>query len=60
MQLRAHGAPVACEVTGDPDGGLEITVAEPQRAVAPGQSAVLYAPDPVRGDLVLGQGTVRS
>ena len=29
-----------------------------QRGVAPGQSAVLYEPDPVRGDRVLGQGTV--
>jgi tRNA-specific 2-thiouridylase len=27
--------------------------------VAPGQSAVLYAPDAVRSDLVLGQGTIR-
>jgi tRNA-specific 2-thiouridylase len=26
--------------------------------VAPGQSAVLNAPDAERGDLVLGQGTV--
>jgi tRNA-specific 2-thiouridylase len=59
VQLRAHSSPVDCEVTAAPDGGLEITVAEPQRGVAPGQSAVLYAPDPVRGDRVLGQGTVR-
>ena len=26
--------------------------------IAPGQSAVLYSPDPVRGDLVLGQAAV--
>jgi tRNA-specific 2-thiouridylase len=59
VQLRAHGTPVACGVTAV-DGGLQLALAEPQRGVAPGQSAVLYAPDPVRGDLVLGQGTVRS
>jgi tRNA-specific 2-thiouridylase len=59
VQLRAHGTPVACEVTAV-DGGLRLALADPQRGVAPGQSAVLYAPDPVRGDLVLGQGTVRS
>jgi tRNA-specific 2-thiouridylase len=60
VQLRAHGTAVACEVTAGVDGGLELALAEPQRGVAPGQSAVLYAPDPVLGDLVLGQGTVRS
>jgi tRNA-uridine 2-sulfurtransferase len=58
VQLRAHGGPVACEVTRDGAGGLEIALAEPQRGVAPGQSAVLYAPDPQRGDRVLGQGTI--
>jgi tRNA-specific 2-thiouridylase len=57
VQLRAHGSPVVCEVTSD-DGGLLLTLAEEQRGVAPGQSAVLYAPDPVRGDRVLGQATV--
>jgi tRNA-specific 2-thiouridylase len=60
VQLRAHGTAVACEVTAGPDGGLELALAAAQRGVAPGQSAVLYAPDPVHGDLVLGQGTVRS
>jgi tRNA-specific 2-thiouridylase len=58
VQLRAHGAAVPCQVTRDPDGGLRIALAEEQRGVAPGQSAVLYAPDPVRGDRVLGQGTI--
>jgi tRNA-uridine 2-sulfurtransferase len=45
-------------VTAGADGGLVVDLDEAQRGVAPGQSAVLYAPDPVRGDLVLGQGTV--
>ena len=58
LQLRAHAAPVACEVTAGEDGGLRIGLAEDQRGVAPGQSAVLYAPDAERGDLVLGQAAV--
>jgi tRNA-specific 2-thiouridylase len=58
VQLRAHGAPVACAVSGTGEGGLRIEFAERQRGVAPGQSAVLYAPDADRGDQVLGQGTV--
>jgi tRNA-specific 2-thiouridylase len=58
VQLRAHAAPVDCRVTTDGDGGLRIQLAEEQRGVAPGQSAVLYEPDPGRGDRVLGQGPV--
>jgi len=57
VQVRAHGAPVPCEVTAA-DGGLRITLGERQRGVAPGQSAVLYAPDALRGDRVLGQAAV--
>jgi tRNA-specific 2-thiouridylase len=58
VQLRAHGAPVSCDVRSDGDGGLLLTLRVEQRGVAPGQSAVLYEPDPARGDRVLGQGTV--
>ncbi|HEX2075510.1 MAG TPA: tRNA 2-thiouridine(34) synthase MnmA [Geodermatophilus sp.] len=58
VQLRAHGAAVPCEVSAGADDGLRLALDEPQRGVAPGQSAVLYAPDAERGDLVLGQGTV--
>jgi tRNA-specific 2-thiouridylase len=58
VQLRAHGAAVPCEVTAAEDGGLRIALSTRQRGVAPGQSAVLYAPDAVRGDRVLGQGAV--
>ena len=47
VQLRAHGAPVPCEVRADEDGGLRILLDEEQRGVAPGQSAVLYEPDPI-------------
>ena len=58
VQLRAHGTPVACEVSVGDAGGLRITLAEEQRGVAAGQSAVLYSPDAERGDRVLGQGAV--
>jgi tRNA-specific 2-thiouridylase len=58
VQLRAHGAAVAGEVRSGAEGGLRIRLAVAQRGVAPGQSAVLYAPDAERGDLVLGQGPI--
>jgi tRNA-specific 2-thiouridylase len=58
VQLRAHAVPVDCSVTTRDDGGLRIVLAEDQRGVAPGQSAVLYEPDAERGDRVLGQATV--
>jgi tRNA-specific 2-thiouridylase len=57
VQLRAHGTPVPCSVSADGEG-LLLALDEQQRGVAPGQSAVLYEPDPVRGDRVLGQGAV--
>jgi tRNA-uridine 2-sulfurtransferase len=60
VQLRAHATPVACEVDVTDDGGLLLRLAEEQRGVAPGQSAVLYEPDPVRGDRVIGQAAVRA
>jgi tRNA-uridine 2-sulfurtransferase len=58
VQLRAHATPVDCQVSAADDGGLRITLAEDQRGVAPGQSAVLYEPDAQRGDRVLGQAAV--
>ncbi|WP_206340323.1 tRNA 2-thiouridine(34) synthase MnmA [Blastococcus litoris] len=60
VQVRAHAAPVDCRVSADGDGGLLVEFAEEQRGVAPGQSAVLYEPDPLRGDRVLGQAAVRT
>ena len=59
VQLRAHGTPVSCEVRAE-DGGLVLVLAQEQRGVAPGQSAVLYEPDPVRGDRVLGQARIET
>jgi tRNA-specific 2-thiouridylase len=58
VQLRAHGTAVPCDVRAGADGGLVLALASEQRGVAPGQSAVLYEPDPDRGDRVLGQGTI--
>jgi tRNA-specific 2-thiouridylase len=60
VQLRAHSTPVACRVGAADDGGLLIELAEEQRGVAPGQSAVLYEPDGERGDRVLGQAAVET
>src|SRR5215207_8912567 len=60
VQVRAHAAPVDCTVSAEEDGGLLIEFAQPQRGVAPGQSAVLYEPDAERGDRVLGQAAVRT
>jgi tRNA-specific 2-thiouridylase len=60
VQVRAHAAPVACQVSAGDDGGLLIEFAREQRGVAPGQSAVLYEPDAERGDRVLGQAAVKT
>jgi tRNA-specific 2-thiouridylase len=60
-QVRAHGDPVPAsafvELADDGDGGLRtglvVTLAEPLRGVAPGQTVVLY-----QGSRVLGQATI--
>jgi len=54
VQCSAHGAPVPATVERRGDRAV-LRWASPQRRVAPGQSAVLYAPD---GDEVLGGGVV--
>ncbi|MGK7313185.1 MAG: tRNA 2-thiouridine(34) synthase MnmA [Candidatus Longimicrobiales bacterium M2_2A_002] len=54
VRLR-HGAPlVAATVTGRSDDTLRLTLAEPQRAVTPGQSGAVYA-----GDVLLGGGRIQ-
>jgi tRNA-specific 2-thiouridylase len=53
VQLRAHGAPVACTVVPDDGGRVRLDLTEPADAVAPGQAGVVYD-----GDRVLGGGTV--
>jgi tRNA-specific 2-thiouridylase len=56
-QLRAHATPVPARVSADEDA-VEVELLDPVRGVASGQALVLYAPDPERGDLVLGAATV--
>lgn len=53
VQLRAHGGLHECVVR-PCDDGWEITLTEPARGVAPGQTAVLYDGDRVIGSATLG------
>src|ERR1700758_815819 len=56
VQVRAHGeiASAVVELTGDE---LDVRLRTPLRGVAPGQTLVLYRPDP-DGDEVLGSATI--
>jgi len=56
VQVRAHGG-VAAGVAEFVDGRLRVSLREPLRGVAPGQTMVLYRPDPA-GDEVLGSATL--
>jgi tRNA-specific 2-thiouridylase len=58
VQVRAHGEPVAAEVSVT-TGGLIARLRRPLRGVAGGQALVAYHPDPA-GDVVLGSATIRS
>lgn len=53
VQLRAHGQAVPAQVTIAGGGSAHVRFAQPQRASAPGQSAVFY-----QGTRVLGGGIV--
>jgi tRNA-specific 2-thiouridylase len=54
VQVRHRARPVAATVRHAERGALELELAEPQRAVTPGQSAVVFA-----GEVVLGGGRIR-
>ena len=58
VQVRAHGGitGAVAELRG---GELVVELRSPLRGVAPGQTAVLYRPDPA-GDEVLGSATIRA
>ena len=53
VKIRSHHAGVGATITDTGDGRARIRFDEPQRAVTPGQAAVLYD-----GDLVLGGGWI--
>jgi tRNA-uridine 2-sulfurtransferase len=53
VRLRYHARPLACRATLTSDGALELELAEPAEAVAPGQQACL-----MRDDCVVGEGTI--
>jgi tRNA-specific 2-thiouridylase len=56
VQVRAHGG-VASGIAGVVDDLLHVALRSPLRGVAPGQTMVLYRPDP-DGDEVLGSATL--
>jgi tRNA-uridine 2-sulfurtransferase len=49
VKIRHRHVPVGCQIHRDGDGGLRVRLEEPQRAVTPGQAAVLYENDEVLG-----------
>ena len=55
-QVRAHGGVVAA-MAAIADGQVQVALREPLRGVAPGQTMVLYRPDP-SGDEVIGSATL--
>ncbi len=54
VQVRYRAEPVGCSATLGEDGTLRLRFETPQRAVSPGQAAVLY-----RGERVLGGAWIR-
>jgi len=56
VQVRAHGG-TADAVAHIRDGAVVVALRSPLRGVAPGQTLVLYRPDP-EGDEVLGSATI--
>lgn len=56
VQVRAHGG-VASGVAELTDGVVRVGLRSPLRGVAPGQTMVLYRPDP-EGDEVMGSATI--
>jgi tRNA-uridine 2-sulfurtransferase len=57
VQVRAHGGIEAGIATLGEDGAVTVQLRSPLRGVAPGQTMVMYRPDP-RGDEVIGSATI--
>ncbi len=55
IQLRSRHAPAAAQVRSTGDEHWQVSFETPQRAVTPGQFAVLYEGDQVLGSAVIGQ-----
>ena len=53
VKIRSRATPAPCTLENVTDDALTVRFAQPQRAPAPGQSAVLY-----QGDLVIGGGVI--
>lgn len=53
VQLRYRGEDTPALITPLPDGRVEVLFKEPQKGIAPGQTAVFY-----QGEMVLGGGTI--
>jgi tRNA-uridine 2-sulfurtransferase len=53
VRLRYHARPLPCRARPAADGALELELAEPAEAAAPGQLACL-----MRDDCVVGEGTI--
>jgi tRNA-specific 2-thiouridylase len=53
VRVRSHGDDVSAVIRPRTDGTIEVVFRSPQRALAPGQSAVVYL-----GDEVLGGGRI--
>jgi tRNA-specific 2-thiouridylase len=54
VQIRHRAAGVEARVRAVSDGAMELTFSQPQEAVTPGQSAVVFGP----GDVVIGGGRI--
>ena len=54
VQIRHRAPGVEATVRAVSDGAMELTFSEPQEAVTPGQSAVVFGP----GDVVIGGGRI--
>jgi tRNA-specific 2-thiouridylase len=58
VKVRYKATPVPATVTPVPGGRAEVRLAEPQRAVTPGQAAVFYGGE--AGEVVLGGGLIET